>query len=380
MTFNHQAKSRLSTFIRGHTEAILIEWEAFARSLPMGDTMDVDALRDHAKQMLAVIATDLDTAQTAPEQHAKSRGRSDAHERQGATAAQEHGAGRAEQGFSVDQMVAEFRALRSSVIRLWTKNMREADLADLDDITRFNEAIDQAIAESITRFTKDVGESKERFLAILGHDLRTPLGAIITSTQFMLDDGELHEPNLTLVTRVSTSARRMNQMVLDLLDFTRTRFGDTIPVIPTDMDARKMVHDVVAEIATMYPSSTVHVETSGDLRGRWDQDRLAQALSNLIANAVQHGSERSTINVAAHGFPTEVTISVTNHGPVIPESEVPEIFQAMKQSRSHGARDRRHLGLGLYIVDKIVRAHLGSVAVQSSREHGTTFTMHLPRS
>jgi signal transduction histidine kinase len=303
----------------------------------------------------------------------------DANARQAPTAAQEHGAGRAESGFSVAQMVSEFRALRASVMRLWSRQQRELAPTDLEDAIRFNEAIDQAIAESITRFTHEVGQSKERFLAILGHDLRTPLGAIITSTRFMLDAGELKEPNLTLVTRISSSARRMNQMVADLLEFTRTRFGDSMPIVRTEMDVRRMIHDVVAEVAGAHPASTLQIETSGDLRGRWDCDRLTQALTNLIGNAVEHGSSKSPIKVAGRGAPEEITISVHNQGPTIPKAQLGRIFRAMTQAGTVGARDRRHLGLGLYIVDKIVTAHGGSIDVRSSEEEGTTFTVHLPR-
>lgn len=374
--------TRLSTFIRENTEPILEEWESFARSLPMGADMDVRALRDHAREMLGVIANDLETTQSAQQQDDKARGQTDAREgdqRQARTAAQEHGAGRAEHGFDVGQMVSEFRALRASVIRLWSRSLKGSDLTDLEDLTRFNEAIDQAIAESITRFAQDVSESKERFLAILGHDLRTPLGAVITSSKFMLDNGELEEPNRTLVQRIGTSARRMNQMVLDLLDFTRTRFGDSIPIVPTNTDARKVVHDVIAEVAATYPTVRVHVETSGDLHGAWDADRLAQALTNLIANAVQHGSDKSPIMVVARGGEREIEIAVQNEGPVIPQQDVGQIFRAMKNSGRDGSRDRRHLGLGLYIVDKIVDAHGGSIDVQSSKQAGTTFTVKLPR-
>jgi signal transduction histidine kinase len=370
---------RLSQFIREHVEEILSEWETFARALPMGGAMDIGALRDHAKEMLGVIAKDLDTPQTSAEQAEKAKGKSDAPDAPTPTAAQWHGAGRAESGFTVGQMVSEFRALRASLVRLWTRQLRDAGPSDLEDMIRFNEAIDQAIAESITRYTADIDQSKERFLAILGHDLRSPLSAIVTSSAFMVDAGELREPNLTLVARIASSARRMDQMVADLLDFTRTRFGDSIPVVRADTDVRKILHDVVTEVAASYPTSTLQVETAGDLRGQWDAARLTQAITNLVANAVHHGSDKSPVKVAAHGERNEIVISVHNEGPVIPEKDLAQLFEAMKHARGDGARDRRHLGLGLYIVDKIVAAHGGAIDVRSSRDDGTNFTVHLPR-
>ena len=375
-----QQATRLSHFIRDNVEPILAEWETFARSLPEGAAMNVAALRDHAKEMLLAIAADLERPQSDSTQDAKARGERDAGDARGATAAQEHGAGRAGSGFTMGRMVAEFRALRASVTRLWLAEDAARNRTDLMDLIRFNEAIDQAIAESVSRFSQTVAVTQDRFLAILSHDLRTPIGAIITSMHFMLDAGDLEEPHRTIVTRAASSARRMNQMVLDLVEFTRTRLGDSIPLVRVPVDARRLVQDVVAEISASYPGSTVQAETIGDLSGTWDGDRLAQALTNLVANAVQHGTERAPIRVSARGLEHEVTISVANEGPPIDAADLPEIF---REGRRAGGKpinqDRRHQGLGLYIVDRIVAAHGGTVSVQSSAAEGTTFTIRLPR-
>jgi signal transduction histidine kinase len=368
----------LSRFIREHTEEILTEWETFARSLPIGASMDVDALRDHAKAMLEVIARDLEVPQTSRQQEAKAKGAPDANGQTPPTAATEHGSGRAQSGFTVNQMVAEFRALRASVLRLWARQPGPTGEAEFEEMVRFNEAIDQAIAESLARFTQDIDHTKERFLAILGHDLRTPVGAIMMSAQFILESGELVEPYRGLVDRINKSSRRMNQMVADLLDFSRTRLGDTIPIARAQMDVTRMLHDVVAEVGASYPDRTLDVEATGDLRGVWDCARLTQAVTNLIGNAAQHGSDATPIRVTARGEADEVTIAVHNDGPAIPDELVGRIFQPMKRSRSD-AGDRRHLGLGLYIVDRIVAAHRGQIDVASSEGHGTTFTVRLPR-
>jgi signal transduction histidine kinase len=374
------ASPRLSRFIRDNIEPILAEWETFARSLPGGDTMDVVALRDHAKEMLVVIAADLERPQSDRMQDEKARGEHDAAEPRSATAAQQHGTGRASSGFTIGHMVAEFRALRASVTRLWLADDAGGARTDLTDLIRFNEAIDQAIAESVLRFSEAVAETQERFLAILSHDLRTPLGAIITSTRFMLDVGELAEPYRTLIARASSSARRMNQMVLDLVEFTRTRLDDAIPIVRAEVDARRLVHDVVVEISASYPESTVHIETGGDLKGTWDGDRLTQALTNLVGNAVQHGAAGTPIRVSARGLADEVILAVHNEGPVIPADEQAAIFQEGHRVAGGSAGvDRRHQGLGLYIVERIVAAHGGTVSVRSSTEEGTTFTVRLPR-
>ena len=371
--------ARLSDFIRDNTEPILAEWETFARGLPQGDSMDIAALRDHAKEMLGVIAADLSAPQTPEQQADKARGRSDAEARRSPTAAQAHGAGRAKSGFTVEQMVSEFRALRASVIRLWTEKQRHAGLTDLHDMIRFNEAIDQAIAESITTYARDVQQSKDRFLAILGHDLRTPIGAIVTSTRFMLETGELPEPHRRLVSRMEGTARCMNRLVADLLEFTRTRFGDTIPIVTAEMDAARMVDDVASEVRVSYPGSVINARSTGETHGRWDCERLTQALTNLVSNAVHHGTEGAPIEIELDGSTEELVISVRNQGPAIETDQIERIFEGMKALGAPRGSDRRHLGLGLYIVDKIVRAHGGSITVQSSVEQGTLFTVHLPR-
>jgi signal transduction histidine kinase len=372
---------RLHQFIRANTEAILVEWEAFARTLPTAADMDIRALRDHAKEMLGVIARDLETPQTPGEQTEKAAGRADAVESGPAsTAAQEHGAARAVSGFTVAQMLSELRALRASVIRLWTKQNFQCAATDLDDMTRFNEAIDQAIAESITQYSQEIDQTKDRFLAILGHDLRNPLGAIIMSASFMLELHELGEPYKSLITRIASSARRMNELVANLLDFTRTRFGgDAIPITRAEMDVARMLHDVASEVGARYPHSVVRVETHGELRGQWDCARLTQALTNLVSNAVQHGARESPITVVVHGTADEIVISVHNEGPVIPEQDVGRLFKVGVPGGAANARADEHLGLGLFIVNRIVAAHGGTIEVRSTKEEGTTFTVHLPR-
>jgi signal transduction histidine kinase len=374
----------LSAFIRTNIEPILCEWEVFARALPGTEPMDIVALRDHAREMLQVIASDLETPQTLREQSEKAQGRSDAGDRRvpaplpSPTPAQEHGSGRADSGFSVSQMVAEFRALRASVIHLWTTQQNQATVADLQDLIRFNEGIDQAIAESITTYTRDVTATRDRFLAILGHDLRTPIGAIITSSSFMREVAPLVEPHLSMVSRIERSARRMNQMVTDLLDFTRTRFGDSIPVVAADMDLETVIGDVASEVRASNTSVDLQVVTEGDLRGHWDRARLAQALINLLSNAVHHGDATRPITLHAARTDKEILIRVHNEGRAIPAEEMARLFDPMKESGRGGVEDRQHLGLGLYIVDQVVRSHAGAIEVQSSAADGTTFTMRLP--
>jgi signal transduction histidine kinase len=373
---------RLADFITTNCEPILAEWVAFAATCgPAGRTMDLDGLRDHAQAMLNSIVADLRTPQTDAEQAEKSKGNAKPDDGGADTAAEVHGAGRAESGFTIGEMVSEYRALRASVIRLWTKANGSLTGADLDDLMRFNEAIDQALAESIMRYTEDLDQSKEMFLAILGHDLRSPLGTVIMASQFMLEAGGLEEPHLTLTTRIARSAKRMNHMVGDLLDFTRSRLGSGVPIVRRDVDMATVTRHAVEEMAAAQPESVLQYETSGDLRGKWDAARISQVLVNLLGNAVQHGSAKTPISVTARGEEKEVMLSVHNHGPAIPKADVPELFNPLKRLRSGkaAARDSSNLGLGLYIAERIVTAHGGTIDVHSSGDAGTSFTVRLPR-
>jgi signal transduction histidine kinase len=371
----------LADFIVANREPILAEWEAFARTCtPASGAMDIVALRDHANEMLTVIAADLRTPQGRAAQVAKSKGNAPDSDGGAPTAAEEHGAGRAESGFTVEQMISEYRALRASVIRLWTRARGELAQADLDDLIRFNEAIDQSLAESISRYTADLDYSKEMFLAILGHDLRTPLGAVITSARFMLDTQELKEPALTLTSQIASSTRRMLQMVGDLLDFTRSRLGGGIPVVRADMSMARAVHDVADELAAARPDRTLQVDTRGAQRGEWDCARITQALTNLVGNALEHGSPGTVVRVEVQGSDNEIAVAVHNRGAAIPAEQLNGLFNPMKPREDAAAGGPGgNLGLGLYIAERIVHAHRGRIDVESSEELGTTFTVHLPR-
>ena len=167
----------LADFILTNLEPILVEWEAFAKSLPAGASMTSRALRNDAERMLRFIAADLATGQTVDEEIAKSHGRGEHLPEGEQSAAHDHGLQRLEEGFDLIQMVSEYRALRASVTRLWAKEVNAFDQQALEMI-RFNEAMDQILAESVERFTEKVGRDKDLFLAVLGHDLRNPLSAI----------------------------------------------------------------------------------------------------------------------------------------------------------------------------------------------------------
>jgi signal transduction histidine kinase len=368
---------RLSEFILANSERILGEWEAFARGLAAAESMDIAALRDHAHQMLTVMAHDLETPQSKREEENKAKGRSDSDDTTADTPAQEHGSDRAESGFTVEEMVSEYRAMRASVIRLWSEERGELKAPDVADLVRFNEAIDQALAESTSRFMADLDHTKEMFIGILGHDLRTPLGAIVTAARFMLEAEELSPTAHELTGRIVSSGVRMDRMVADLLDFTRLRLA-SLPIVRVDMDLEEVLKEAVEETRGSSPDSDVQLVTSGNLRGTWDRARLSQVLSNLLSNAVHHGFTGTPILAAAYGEADSVVVSVRNQGRPIPRDQFQHIFNPLR-GHANGSSNSVHLGLGLYIAERVVVGHSGTIDVESSLPNGTTFTVRLPR-
>ena len=173
----------------------------------------------------------------------------------------------------------------------------------------------------------------------------------------------------------------MHALVGDLLDFTRSRLGDGIPIIREELDLALLCRQTVEEIAALHPSRVLNFEAAGELQGQWDAARIAQALSNVISNAVEHGSDKTPINVALRGGPDDVEVTVQNWGPVIPTDELEKIFAPMHRIEvDNPATPSANLGLGLYITDRIVAAHGGTIVAHSSDEAGTTFTIRLAKS
>jgi len=198
---------RLAEFISGNVEAILVEWELFARGIwPKGVAVEPAELRDSAAEILWAVVADMATAQSLQQQEEKSAGHSAGGSESDRLdhASQVHGAARVGSGLALPAVVAEYRALRASVLRLWREGKPEPDAHDLDDITRFNEAIDQSLALAVSAFTRRVDSARKMFLAILGHDLRNPLSAVTLSAKLALAS---EPPELqTLLTQIITSA------------------------------------------------------------------------------------------------------------------------------------------------------------------------------
>jgi len=369
---------RLSKFIQDHMEEILSDWESFAQTLlPAGKTLNKAALRDDAENLLRAIALDIETAQSPAQQALKSKGGRRSLE---AETSHRHAHDRYAIGFDLDQLLAEYRAVRASVIRLWTQKIGQADYSALEEITRFNEAIDEAMTDSVTRYSAIVERAKALFLAVLGHDLRTPLSAVLAAANtLLLAEGEDNRTVKTAALILRSSAR-MSQMVSDLIDFTRTRLGGALPLDRRPLDLGVASQEAIEEIQAVYPEHTVRFARSGDLRGSWDEGRMKQALTNLIENAAQHVTSRTPITVSVSGEGEQVVLTVHNHGAPIPEPDRARIFEPLvRVAETSSPVISPHMGLGLYVVRQIVQAHGGTIDLESTESAGTAFTLRLPR-
>lgn len=219
----------------------------------------------------------------------------------------------------------------------------------------------------------------ELFAGVLAHDLRNPLAAMMSAAQLLLmrQEGETNR-NTKPISRILQSGQRMTLMIEQLLDFTRARVGGGIEVHPREVNLADLCTQAIDEIELAHPEWEIQREVRGDHGGRWDPDRLLQVISNLVANAGQHGDPAAGIRVTLDGRRADlVSLEIRNQG-AVPAALLPTLFDPFRGTQ-HRRDQSRGLGLGLFIVREIVRAHGGTVEVASSEETGTVFTVRLPR-
>ena len=370
---------RLADFITQNMEAIIKSWVSFARTIaPSTGPITTIDLRDHAKQILEEIAADISKPQTTAASIAKSKG--DGPTTEGNTASETHAETRMLFGFSVDQLVSEYRALRSSVLLLWSSQANQKDTHD-QDIMRFNEAIDKGIAESVSRYSKKVCDARDISLGILAHDLRSPLGAIQLSAEYLFLSDELDARYIKVATRIYSSVKRADNIVGNLLDFTHARVGTGIPLKLARTNLIAVCEGIVLEARVCHPGKTILFEAQGEWFSEVDASRMEQVFSNLINNAVKHGSDTEPVTVTQQSHEGCALFKFHNEGEAIPNADFERIFDPMIRSSQKANNDRGReagLGLGLFIAKEIVMAHGGDIRVESSQAGGTDFTVRIP--
>lgn len=370
---------RLAEFILHDMDAILLEWDAFAIAhISAAAGMTPEAVRDHAKQILTAVAKDLSTFQTKHAQAEKSKGLARVRNGAAETAAEMHAGLRAANGFDINELVAEYRALRASVLRQWREACR-GDVLNLEDVVRFNEAIDQAIAESIASFTAQVDQARNMVLATLSHDMRNPLSTIAMVASY-LKDLRVGADISTVLPVLTSATKEMSLLLDDMIDLKRTMLGMGIKIALADIDLATAFANELELLRAAHPDRRLALEVVGNTFGRWDGPRLQRVLRNLVSNAIKYGTQDSPVRTVIDGNATELRIGVTNKGPTIQREDLEHIFDPFKRccAAEPSKASDTSLGLGLFIVREVARAHGGSVSVRSD-DGITLFEVLLPR-
>jgi signal transduction histidine kinase len=370
---------RVAEFIRARPDEIEAEWEKFARSIStFSPDLDVLTLRDHLREILIAIADDMATTQSLEEQAEKSRGtktQGNALDRISAV----HARVRLNSGFNLEHAISEYRALRSSILFLWIRSQPADEHIVLSEVTRFNETIDQCVAEVVRRFADKSEHYGDVFLGVLTHEVRNPLNVISLSGE-ILKATALEEPQTRCVERILRGARNIERLVNDLAILVRSRMRVAFPLTRAPSDLGEICTLTLEEVKTSHDDAVFELEKIGDLKGDWEQERLAQVVFNLVTNAVIHADAKQ-VQVTVQDLGPEVVLRVTNQGASIPSALQESIFDPfVHQETESPTSTKKGLGLGLFIVKEIVTGHQGTVEVASTEAEGTTFTVRLPRS
>ncbi|GAC1348070.1 MAG: hypothetical protein NVSMB23_28430 [Myxococcales bacterium] len=252
-----------------------------------------------------------------------------------------------------------------------------AAVSVFEDVTADVEA-EQERARMIETLREEA-EFRERLVAILGHDLRDPLGAIMFGADRLLRQ-DLSEAELGKVARrILASGGRMKRMIGEILQHAQARQSGALPIVPAPADLRLLVREAIAELELVFPQRIIDFVGEGEGRGVWDPDRLFEVISNLAGNALQHGDPARPVEISLEGGIDEgAVLIVRNFGPPIPPDALPTLFEAYRRGAG-GRRRSGSLGLGLYIARQIVVAHGGEIEARSTVDDGTSFTVRLPR-
>lgn len=366
-----------ATFLREHRGELIRAWERRVLgdpSVPEASRLSRPELHDHIPTFIDELVGVLEAA-SASESTGRTLG--------GSVAAREHARQRRESGYSLIAALRELSHFRAALIELSTE---AATCLDGDVAHLVHAAIDQSMMTGADEMEQAMLAAhrqdtalRERFIGILGHDLRTPLTTIMVAMGTLRKDLELPAEKARLLDRVTASTERMTRLIGDLLDATRLRLDGRLPLTTQPIELVALAQGVVEEQQSARPDRVVSLSAAGPVRGTWDPDRLVQVIANLISNALDYSLPDTPVRVAVHLRGTEALLTVHNRGPSIPAEARAHLFDPFYQGPQSGRTSKRSsFGLGLFIAEQIVTAHHGTIEVTSTDEHGTTFHVRLP--
>ncbi|WP_438023602.1 ATP-binding protein [Sorangium sp. So ce233] len=379
-----QPLSRITLLLRERKDELLREWTSRLRNdpkIPQACELNEEDLRDYTPKLLDDLIDSL-----ARSALPGTSGGAIGQEIGSSQSAKLHAVHRLARRYTLAEELRELGALRSVIVDMCARERvplggEEAQLvhSTLDEVM-VTAAVELERASS-AELRRDV-VLRELFIAILGHDLRNPLSAIRIAAASLLKREDLTAAVARLVQRIATSNERAVRMVEDMLDLTRIRNNDGLPVEPKPVDLHSICRQVIMELESSHPEHTIRLDAQGDGHGMWDPGRMGQLMSNLIGNAIDYSPPEEPVEVKLHGQKGFVVLEVNNCGIPIPPDLLPVIFDPFRrgEQQHEDLRRSKGLGLGLFIAKAIACAHGGSIHVTSTLDEGTTFRVTLPRS
>jgi signal transduction histidine kinase len=333
------------------------QWASRVRQLPELARMTQPVLFDHLFELLEGLAAWIE-------------GKEDVAQRGFDALLDGHAVQRLGYGIGIETLIHEYRVLRSVLLaELLAVPSSEQVRRSL---VRLSDGFDQAVGHSLRYYERAHEQQRERFIAVLGHDLRQPLGVIQMSSE-LLGEAPPAAQLPVLAARLQRSCDRMGRLIDDLLGFARARLAGGIPIDPALHDLAEICRTAIDEVAAAHPDRAIVLVADGDLRGAFDRERLLQVLGNLLGNAIEHGTGKIELRVREADDHRAVTLEVVSHGAAIPAAVLPQIFDPFATTSTRGG-----LGLGLYIVQQIALAH-GGLCEVTSDDSATVFRIRLPR-
>ena len=353
--------SAIAEYLRTHKQSIWDDWErAVVPDLKELAQLERAVLIDHLPEVLDALAAWVE-------------GTSNEAERLFSALADGHALQRLGFGIELSVLNVEYGRLRHVILTHLLAVPSSPETRQ--QLIRLDDGLDRAIQHAVLRYSQRRDQLRDRFIGILGHDLRGPLTAASFAVHALAASTALSPAERRAVQTIARAADRMTRMVGDVLDFARSHLGGGIPATPIACDMGEICQTAVDECRVAHPERAFTVKTDGDLSGTFDRDRVLQCIGNLIANAVQHGEDPIAIVAFEADDRRAVLTRVSNRGKAIAPEVRYRLFDPFVSAKggTHGG-----LGLGLYITSEIARSHGGTCDVASD-ENETSFTIRWPR-
>jgi signal transduction histidine kinase len=338
-------------------QEIIRECVAQSRAQTSSRWWDQEVVKDHLPEYLDELAAAMDQARAAGVK---------------LEAVEKHVRNRIVHGFDVRDLIAEYQIVRSVILRVYQAQVVDGQTS-LSDVMRLNETIDDSVRNAVDAFIAERESARDIFIGILGHDLRSPLQSISSAAELLVANARDEAMVQRVGCRIKASVTHMSELISGLLEFARIHLGGGIPIQRARLDLRTLVHDILEEVVLTNPARRIEnkaTTASGDFQGCFDATRVAQAVTNLVRNAIEHGGDPVVVELYDEG--ELVRIQVCNEG-TIPADVKPHLFMPFARGRVG-----KGLGLGLFIASEIARAHGGRV-VATEHDDRTCFSLCLRR-